>query len=91
MNVAQKRDPAGWMQLPIDDRIIETLSQSGLTLSPAIIAYNIEKSREEVSRRLSVLVENGLVEREKRGYYSITNDGEDYLRGDIDLSDRGED
>jgi len=67
------------MQLPIDDRILETLSQSGLTLTPAVIAYNIDKSREEVTRRLSVLVDKGFVEREKRGYYSIEPAGREYL------------
>jgi len=69
------------MQLPIDDRILETLSQSGLTLTPVVIAYNIGKSREEVTRRLSVLVENDYVEREKRGYYSIEPKGNEYLQG----------
>jgi len=75
------------MQLPIDDRVLETLSQSGLTLSPAIIAYNIDKSREEVTRRLSELVDHGLVEREKRGYYAITERGNAYLNGDVDPGD----
>lgn len=82
-----KRDPPRWMQLPIDDRIIEVLSSSGLTLSPSIIAYNIGKSREEVNRRLSELVRRGLVEKEKRGYYSIEPRGEKYLEGEIDFDD----
>ncbi|WP_417750473.1 transcriptional regulator [Salinibaculum salinum] len=76
------------MQLPIDDRILETLSQSGLTLSPAIIAYNIDKSREEVTRRLSEMVDRDLVIREKRGYYSIADKGEAYLSGDVELDDK---
>jgi DNA-binding IclR family transcriptional regulator len=70
------------MQLPIDDRILEILSESGLVLSPAVIAYNIDKSRDEVNRRLSVLTEEGFVVREKRGYYRIAMDGEKYLRGE---------
>jgi len=69
------------MQLPIDERILEVLSSSGLVLSPTIIAENIEKSREEVSRRLSTLVENGLCRRVKRGRYEITDEGESYLSG----------
>ncbi|MHB9288158.1 transcriptional regulator [Halobacteriales archaeon Cl-PHB] len=71
------------MQLPIDDRVLETLERSGLVLTPAVIAYNIDKSREEVTRRLSVLVDTGLVEREKRGYYRITDAGSDYLNGEV--------
>jgi len=75
------------MQMPIDDRILEALATSGLVLSPSVIAFNIDKSRSEVNRRLSVLVEHNLVERVKRGYYEITNLGERYLAGDINLDD----
>ncbi|SEK90877.1 helix-turn-helix domain-containing protein [Haloferax larsenii] len=75
------------MQLPIDDRILEVLSSSGLILSPTIIAENIEKSREEVSRRLSVLTEHGLVEKVRRGRYRIDDLGEGYLTGDLDVSE----
>ena len=76
------RKPASWMQLPIDDRILESLDSSGMILSPSVIAINIDKSRDEVNRRLSVLVEHGLVSRVKRGYYEITTLGQDYLAGD---------
>jgi len=75
------------MQMPIDDRILEALATSGLVLSPSVIAFNIDKSRSEVNRRLSALVEHDLVERVKRGYYEITNLGERYLAGDINLDD----
>ncbi len=72
------------MQMPIDDRILEALATSGLVLSPSVIAFNIDKSRSEVNRRLSALVDHGLVARVKRGYYKITEAGEQYLAGDID-------
>jgi len=72
------------MQMPIDDRILEALATSGLVLSPSVIAFNIDKSRSEVNRRLSALVEHGLVERVKRGYYKITELGEQYLAGEVD-------
>jgi DNA-binding transcriptional ArsR family regulator len=78
------REPAPWMQMPIDDRILEALATSGLVLSPSVIAFNIDKARSEVNRRLSVLVDHGLVERVKRGYYKITEIGEQYLAGDLD-------
>jgi predicted transcriptional regulator len=80
------RDPAPWMQLPIDDRILEILDSSELILSPAVIALNIEKSRSEVNRRLSILVEYGLLTRVKRGYYEISTTGEAYLNGELDAS-----
>ncbi|PGF15362.1 transcriptional regulator [Natrinema sp. CBA1119] len=72
------------MQLPIDDRILESLESSGMILSPAVIAINIDKSRDEVNRRLSILVEYGVVTRVKRGYYEITAAGEQYLAGELD-------
>lgn len=81
------REPAPWMQLPIDERILEAFESSGMILSPAVIAINIDKSRDEVNRRLSTLVEYGLVTRVKRGYYEITTEGRQYLSGELDASD----
>ena len=75
------------MQLPIDDRILESLDSSDMILSPSVIAINIDKSRDEVNRRLSTLTKNGLVNRVQRGYYEITDLGQDYLEGDEDLTD----
>ena len=74
------------MQLPIDDRILESLDTSDMILSPSVIAINIDKSRDEVNRRLSTLVEYELVTRVQRGYYQITDRGRQYLKGDIDLT-----
>ena len=85
------RKPGAWMQLPTDERILEALGSSEMILSPAVIAKNIEKSREEVNRRLSVLVNYGFVERVERGYYVISDPGQQYLAGDLDASDLGED
>ncbi|WP_255193977.1 winged helix-turn-helix domain-containing protein [Natronobeatus ordinarius] len=81
------RNPGDWMQLPTDDRILESLESSGMILSPSVIAKNIDKSRHEVNRRLSVLVDYGLVTRVERGYYEIADLGAQYLAGDLDASD----
>jgi len=75
------------MQLPIDDRILELLDSSGLILSPSAIAINIDKSRDEVNRRLTILLDHNLVTRVKRGYYEITERGQKYLTGELDLTD----
>lgn len=80
------RRPADWMR-PMDDRILEALQSCGLVLSPSIIAFNIEKSREAVTRRLAELTTHGLVERVERGKYRITDDGEQYLAGTLDVSE----
>ncbi|WP_455447926.1 transcriptional regulator [Natrinema thermotolerans] len=80
------RQPGEWMQLPTDERILEILD-SGLLLSPQVIAKNIDKSRVHVNRRLSVLVEYGLITRVERGYYEIAVPGVQYLEGELDADD----
>lgn len=75
------------MQLPIDDRILEVLGSSELVLSPSIIAFNIEKTREEVGRRLSELTNRRFVNRVERGKYEITDRGRAYLSGELDASE----
>lgn len=74
------------MQLPTDERILEVLRYE-LVLSPTIIAENIDKSREEVSRRLKELTGAGFVDRVSRGRYRITEDGEAYLAGELDANE----
>lgn len=43
------RNPEDWM-LPIDDAILSLFHSTDLVLTPSIIAYNIEYSRDEVNR-----------------------------------------
>jgi len=82
--MAGMRRPREWMQVPIDERILEALDSSDMILSPAVISKNIDKSRDEVNRRLSELTEHVLVDRVERGYYRINDTGRAYLRGDLD-------
>jgi len=70
-----------------DDRILELLDESGLILSPAVIAVNLEYNRSWISRRISKLVDAGLVETINEGYYRITDLGRDYLEGEIDVKE----
>ena len=76
----QVRDQADWM-LPIDDAILELFHSKELVLTPTIIAYNIDYSREEVNRRLGVLEDHGFVTRVERGKYRITAIGRQYVTG----------
>ena len=75
-----------WMK-PTDDQILEILGDSGLVLTPTVIAFNAGFGRSHVNRRLSEFVEKGLVRRIERGKYEITNDGLGYLSGDVDASE----
>lgn len=70
-----------------DDRILETLADSDLVLSPAVIAINTEYTRNYVNKRVAVLHENGLIERVQDGYYQITEKGRGYLAGELDASE----
>ena len=70
------RHPGEWM-VPMDDEILELFHSADLVLT----AYNIERSREEVNRRLTALQEHELVARVERGKYRITALGEQYLQG----------
>lgn len=58
----------------MDREILDAMS-TGLTLTPAIIAENIDRSRKGVSNRLSSLQAGGLVEKIERGKYEITDKG----------------
>ncbi|SFG95573.1 hypothetical protein SAMN04488063_3404 [Halopelagius inordinatus] len=76
----QVRRQADWM-LPVDDTILELFHSKDLILTPTIIAYNIEYSRGEVNRRLSVLEDHGFVTKVERGKYRITAIGRQYVTG----------
>jgi len=67
-----------WMT-PLDDHILSLFHSTHLVLTPSIIAYNLDYSRSEVSRRLSELVDAGYVDRVAKGKYRMTESGEQYL------------
>ncbi|MBO4249531.1 MarR family transcriptional regulator [Halomicrobium sp. IBSBa] len=70
-----------------DGRILETLADSDLVLSPRILAVNTDYSRHYVSRRLGKLHDAELVEKVDDGLYQITEKGRDYLTGDLQAGD----
>ncbi|WP_233710753.1 ArsR family transcriptional regulator [Natronococcus pandeyae] len=90
------RDPSvvrsnpDWMT-PMDDHVLQTLKTSELVLTPSIIALNIDRSREAVSRRLTELSDRGFVERVDRGKYEITTVGEQYLDGELPVRESEDD
>lgn len=70
-----------------DDRLLETLAESSLILSPRVLSVNTDYSRHYVSERLAILLDGGLVEKENDGLYQITEKGRAYLAGDLDADD----
>lgn len=83
------REPEDWM-LPIDDAILSLFHSADLVLTPSIIAYNIEYSRDEVNRRLVELEKRGFVTKVERGKYRITALGRQYLDGAVSHSLRSQ-
>jgi predicted transcriptional regulator len=79
-DAAAGRHHPSWM-LPVDDAVLDVLYDSGLVLTPAVVAYNIGYNRDEVNRRLTKLASEGLVERVERGKYRLTRRGERYIEG----------
>lgn len=80
------RQRAGWMT-PLDDEILELMDSADIVLSPSIIAYNIERSREGVAHRLSQLTKYKMIEKVERGKYRIREEGREYLAGQLDAED----
>lgn len=64
----------------LDVKILNVLGY-GHTLTPSVIADNIDSSRVSVSRRLNSLTAGGLVEKVERGKYEITWDGRRFIHG----------
>lgn len=79
----QEEEP-DWLT-EMDEEILEVLS-TNLTLSPSIIAENIDRSREGVSNRLNSLQAGGLVEKVDRGKYNITDEGLEVYHGMEELN-----
>jgi len=80
------RPRVDWMN-QTDDRILELLEESELILSPAVLAKNLDYTRNWVSRRMSRLLEAGLVEQVDGSYYQISELGHAYLAGELDAED----
>jgi ArsR family transcriptional regulator, cadmium/lead-responsive transcriptional repressor len=70
-----------------DDRLLETLAESNLILSPRVLSVNTDYSRHYLSTRLSELHDAGLVERVDEGLYRITGRGQAYLVGELDADE----
>ena len=80
------RPRVDWMN-QTDDRILELLDESDLILTPAVMARNLDYTRNWVSRRVGKLESAGLVEPVDSGYYRISDRGRAYLTGDLDADD----
>jgi len=71
-----------------DDRLLEIIRDSG-SGNPSELAENeyIRVTRSQVGRRLRKLADHGLLKALGNGVYIITEEGEQYLDGEIDADE----
>lgn len=65
-----------------DDRILEIMGETNLQLSPKILAAETPFHKKHIQKRLRVLLMAGLVSKEGKGLYRITDLGRRYLTGE---------
>ncbi|WP_165874966.1 hypothetical protein [Natrarchaeobius oligotrophus] len=85
------RKPAEWMRSPADDRILELMQDEG-NMTPRALSREGDVPRIDISRdyagdRCRELTRYGLLERLDRGLYRLTDKGEAYLEGGLDVND----
>lgn len=73
-----------------DDRILEYLYEEE-TASPSEMAKSgfVRYTSSYISQRCQKLVNHGLLRNLGRGVYTITDQGEQYLRGELDTTEEG--
>jgi predicted transcriptional regulator len=80
------RKPADWMATGPDDRILEYLAGTDRAI-PTTIASAAGYTNKHVAQRCDLLAENGLLEDQGSGFYSLTDEGRRYLDGELDVAD----
>lgn len=74
----------------LDDEILEFL-ESERAGTPKVIADALGKNNNYITTRCRQLESYGLVDRPSRGFYTINENGEAYLAGDLDAGELEED
>lgn len=78
---------ADWMTIA-DERILEFLQEVGPRTPSKMVADNrIRFSRQHINNRCKTLESYGLVQNLGNGVYAITEKGELYLAGDLDVEE----
>jgi len=75
-----------WMT-SADNRILEFLDEKDIVATPQVIAANIDYTRQYVNKRIRILAQNELVEKNDEPLYQITERGRQYLKGELNVDD----
>ena len=84
------RKSSDWMTI-WDDRIMEIIRDGGPTSASELVKHQyIHTSRSTISRRLNKLADHGLLQRLPNGVFSLTEKGNRYLNGDLNVEELDE-
>ena len=84
---ALMRKSSAWMTL-WDDRIMEIIRDKGPSSASELVKHPyIHVTKSTISRRLNKLADNGLLNRLPNGVYSLTEKGEQYLDGELNVAE----
>lgn len=89
----EMRPTPEWMSLK-DILILEFLHEYDLALPPRPLYHNLNRHGHEIGystvrKRVNILEEHGLLHLDDadRGYYAVSDRGEEYLSGELDAED----
>jgi len=72
---------------PVDYEIMLFFDEHAILVSPRVLAVNIGYDRQYVSKRCRKLSTAGLLTAVDTGLYQLTDTGDSYLKGELDVSD----
>lgn len=75
---------------PEDDEILEALQDEDI-FTPNQVADEIDRYAPDIAARCRELANHGLVTKHTMGMYDVSEQGERYLAGELDQSERGSD
>jgi DNA-binding transcriptional ArsR family regulator len=82
---SEELDPPDWIT-DLDREILALLGNTGVIMTPAVIAKNIDRARSSISRRLNTLEAGGMVEKVERGHYKISDEGHARMIQDVPVA-----
>lgn len=80
-----RRRRANWMTRT-DDEILEYLCEQGAG-TPKSMSDDLGRNNNYLTTRCKQLTDYGLVEQPSRGFYTISDEGREYLAGELDASE----
>lgn len=67
----------------IDYQIFEFYQNHDITISPSVLADNIDYHPEYTGSRLRLLQKSGLLNQTEKGYYELSDFGREFLAGNL--------